>query len=94
MKQAPNRVGNQSKKPANAFSGRAATGGVTNRLPDTTYVAQPKGAQGAPKANGKINVSNLSRGDNGNKGNATPISRPKNDYGNNDGYRAGSSYLK
>ena len=92
MKQAPNRKGNQSMKPANPFGGRCATGGVTNVTPNTTNISQPKGAQGAPKVGKPIyNTSNLCGG---NKDNAQVVARPKNDYGNNDGYRAGSSYLK
>lgn len=87
MKQMPNRVGNQSIKPANTFGGRQRTGGVTNPLPDVApKVSQPKGAQGAPKANGNVHI--------GNKGNAMPVDRPKANYGCNDGYRAGSSFLK
>ena len=85
-KQAPNRVGNKSIKPANDFGGRQGTGGVTNPPPYGTNVAYAKGSQGAPKANGNP-IS-------GNKVNAkSAISRPKDNYGSNDSYR-NSSYLK
>jgi hypothetical protein len=92
-RQAPNRKGNQSMKPANSFGGRQGTSGVTNPAPDTApKVSQPKGAQGAPAVCKPLyNNSNLVGG---NKCNAQAVSRPKNEYGNNDGYRAGSSYLK
>jgi len=49
-RQAPNRVGNKSMKPANDWGGRQGTGGVTNPPPDVNpMVSQPKGSQGAPK---------------------------------------------
>ena len=91
--QAPNRNGNKSMKPANSFGGRQNTGGVTNPLPNTApKISQPKGSQGMPDVGKPIyNTSNLCGG---NKCNAMPIDRPKFSYGNNDGYRAGSSFLK
>lgn len=52
MKQAPNRVGNQSTRIPDANGGRKATVGATNVTANIVRMAQPKGCQGAPKANG------------------------------------------
>jgi hypothetical protein len=77
--QAPNRKGNISKtQPSH-------TGGVTAMTNTKHGVAQPKGAQGAPAAGGKVNGRNQS----------VMVSRPKADYcGCNDGYLKNSSFLK
>jgi len=72
-KQAPNRKGNQSIKPANNFNGRMATGGATNESPNTIYVAQPKGAQGMPKVAGYGEVMNA-------KPDVVLVNQPKKDY--------------
>lgn len=50
--QAPNRKGNISKDPAKL------TGGVTAITRPEGSLAQPKGAQGAPAAGGKVNGRN------------------------------------
>lgn len=85
MAQAPNRKGNVSKMPPNPGSARMATVGATNVSANKVSVSQPKGNQGAPKANGVVH---------GVCGCPVSVSRPKNSYGANDGYRKGSSYLK
>ena len=77
MAQAPNRVGNKSKDPA------SHSGGVTAVTRPSGGVAYSVGHQGAPAAGGKVNG----------RGQKVQVSRPKEDYCNNDGYRS-SSYLK
>ena len=85
MKQAPNRKGNHSDKPP-VGTGRMNTVGVTNVTANTINISQPKGAQGAPKSSGNVN-------------NARPdkvlvsVAKDRSSQ-KNDGYRAGSSFLK
>jgi hypothetical protein len=79
-RQAPNRKGNQSMKPANQFNGRMATGGVTNTSPNTVRIAQPKGAQGMPSVGKPLYNTTIGRGDGSNKANAKPVDRPKDNY--------------
>ena len=76
--QAPNRVGNKSKHPADRSGGVTA---VTRPQGDVAYAA---GRQGAPKAGKDATCGN---------GQKVQVSRPKDSYGNNDGYRS-SSFLK
>ena len=74
MAQMPNRVGNISKMPPKGNTGVTA---VTNTKHG---VAQPKGEQGAAKATGSITGRHQ----------PVTVSRPKESYGANDGYRAKS----
>ena len=76
--QAPNRKGNQSKHPAEL------SGGVTTVTRPSGGVAYAAGHQGAPAA-GKSVTSG--------RGQKVAVSRPKEDYCHNDGYRS-SSFLK
>ena len=70
MAQMPNRVGNVSKHtPSNSGGATAVTGTKHG-------VAQPKGAQGAPKAGGSITGIHQK----------VTVSRPKESYGSNCGY--------
>jgi len=70
MVQMPNRVGNISKMPPKGNTGVTA---VTNTKHG---VAQPKGAQSAPKAGGSITGIHQ----------PVSVSRPKESYGSNSGY--------
>ena len=70
MAQMPNKVGNQSKHTPVSNTGVTAITGTKHG------VAQPKGAQGAFKANGSITGIHQK----------VTVSRPKESYGRNDGY--------
>lgn len=74
MAQMPNRVGNISKMPPKGNTGVTA---VTNTKHG---VSQPKGSQSAPNAGGSITGRHQ----------PVSVSRPKEAYGANDGYRAKS----
>jgi hypothetical protein len=76
--QAPNRKGNISKMPPQAGGARMATVGATNVSANTIRVAQPSGAQGAPKATGTVHG--------GNGKCEVKLSRPEGKYATNDGY--------
>lgn len=76
--QAPNRKGNISKDPAKLTGGVTA---VTRPQGSTSYSA---GRQGAPKVGGSVTAG---------RGQKVAVSKPKESYGNNDGYRS-SSFLK
>lgn len=80
MAQMPNRVGNKSTKPPQRNVGVTA---VTRPQGSVTYGADH---QGAPSAGGSITGRNQK----------VQVSRPKANYGCNDGYLKGSStsYLK
>jgi len=74
MAQSPNRKGNIAKHtPSN-------TGGVTAVTRAGGSLAQPKGAQGAPKANGSITGIHQK----------VTVSRPKESCGYNDSYMSKS----
>jgi len=86
MKQSPNRVGNASTRVVSHDKG------VTAVTRPEGGLSQAKGAQGAPsyaKA-----TSNTASGATSGRKQAVMVSRPCVEYGNNDGYMAGSSYLK
>ena len=85
MAQAPNRVGNKSKDPAKL------TGGVTAVTRPQGGLSQPTGSQGAPSYGRQ--TDNTSVGATGGRHQKVAVSRPKEDYCNNDGYRS-SSFLK
>jgi len=70
MAQMPNRVGNVSKHTP------VGNTGVTAQTNTKHGVAQPKGAQGAPKAGGSITGIHQK----------VTVSRPKGSYGANCGY--------
>lgn len=74
--QAPNRKGNDSKKPAKHNGGVTADTGRNMR-----GVSQPKGAQGAPSA-----TANPLAG----RKQAVSVARPKDNCGHNDSYRSSS----
>jgi hypothetical protein len=74
MAQSPNRKGNQSKHTPSGM------GGVTAVTRPSGGLAQPKGAQGAPKANGSITGIHQK----------VTVSRPKDDCGYNDSYMSKS----
>lgn len=76
--QAPNRKGNQSKHTPGA-------GGVTTVTRPQGSTAYAAGRQGAPSV-----CCDVTKG----RGQKVAVSRPANNYGKNDGYMAGSSYLK
>ena len=80
MPQAPNRKGNVSVMTPSSNTGVTVVTGSNKR-----GVSQPSGSQGAPKAGGKPNPSYCG---------PVSVSRPKSNYGVNDGYRAGSGYDK
>ena len=82
MAQAPNKKGNVSKTqpdPKHSSGVTSVTGSNKRGL------AQPKGAQGAPKGTGVIH---------GVCGCPVSVSKPKDSYGKNDAYLKNSSYLK
>ena len=70
MAQSPNRKGNQSKHTPMGNTGVTAVTRAAGGL------AQPKGAQGAPKAGGSITGNHQK----------VQVSRPKESYGCNDSY--------
>jgi hypothetical protein len=76
--QAPNRKGNIDKQPP------SKTGGVTNVTGAKHGTATPKGSQGAPSVGGDAVCGRHQK---------VAVSKPKESYGNNDGYRS-SSFLK
>lgn len=79
MAQSPNRKGNISKRTPSNSGGVTA---MTNPMGSTAYSANH---QGAASAGGNIAT----------RGQKVQVSRPKDNYcGCNDGYMAGSSYLK
>ena len=85
MAQAPNRVGNKSTKPVNSNTG------VTAMPHKGGGLSQPTGHQGAPSYSRQ--TDNTSAGATGGRHQKVAVSRPKEDYCNNDGYRS-SSFLK
>ncbi len=78
MAQAPNRVGNKSKDPAKHGGGATAVTRPQGGL------SQPSGAQGAPATGKDATCGRYQK---------VAVSRPKDSYGANDGYRS-SSFLK
>jgi hypothetical protein len=87
FKQAPNRKGNASVREALTSKGVTAQ---TNTKHGTSH---PAGSQGAPSYARASN--NTAAGATAGRKQSVMVSRPKADYcGCNDGYMAGSSYLK
>ena len=81
MAQMPNKKGNVSKTQPDPTNTKGVTAVTCS---NKRQVSQPKGAQGAPKASGTVH---------GVCGCPVSVSRPKDNYGPNDGYR-NSSYIK
>ena len=78
MAQAPNRKGNQSK---HTPTGKGGVTGVTRPEGSTAYSVKH---QGPASAGGNIAT----------RGQKVQVSRPASNYGCNDAYMAGSSFLK
>lgn len=86
FKQSPNRKGNASVREASHDKGVTAQ---TNTKHGTSH---PAGSQGAPSYARATN--NTASGATSGRKQPVMVMRPCAEYGNNDGYKAGSSYLK
>jgi hypothetical protein len=84
--QAPNRKGNASVREPSHDKG------VTAQVNTKHGLAQPKGSQGAPSY--ARATDNTKAGATAGRKQAVMVSRPCAEYGKNDAYMAGSSYLK